>query len=73
MPSCVNNNFNFFGSGLSGLGTANMDVVETANLGTEVTLSVPHTIDNNNYAYVLWTTSLDTGAIIYNARITYTK
>ena len=54
------------------LNSATMNVVESAKIGTEVTLSTPHTIDNNANAYVLWTSSLDTGGRIYNARITYT-
>lgn len=54
------------------LNSASMSVVETANIGTEVTCSTPRIINNNVYAYLLWTTSLDTGDIIYNARITYT-
>ncbi len=55
------------------LNSASMSVVETANIGTEVTCSTPRIINNNVYAYLLWTTSLDTGDIIYNAKITYTK
>lgn len=54
------------------LNSATMNVVESAKIGTEVTLSTPHTINNNAHAYVLWTSSLDTGGRIYNARITYT-
>jgi hypothetical protein len=54
------------------LNSATMNVVASAKIGTEVTLSTPHTINNNANAYVLWTTSLDTGGRIYNARITYT-
>ncbi len=55
------------------LNSATMSVIESAKIGTEVVCPVPRTIDNNTYAYVLWTSSLDTGDIIYNAKITYTK
>jgi len=53
------------------LNSTSMSVVANAKIGTEATLS--HTINNNTYAYVLWTSSLDSGGVIYNARITYTK
>ena len=55
------------------LNSAAMSVIESAKIGTEVTCPGPRIIDNNTYAYLLWTASLDTGDVIYNAKITYTK
>lgn len=54
------------------LNSSTMSIIESAKIGTEVTCSTPRIIDNNANAYLLWTTSLDAGDIIYNARITYT-
>ncbi len=55
------------------LNTTSMNDIAGTNIGTEVTLGTPHTINNGSFAYVLWTASLDSGDVIYNARITYTK
>lgn len=48
------------------------DLMATANLGTEDTSISEATIDNQNYSYVLLASSIDSGDIIYGARITYT-
>ena len=46
--------------------------IATANLGTEDTSISEPIVDNEAFAYVIITSSLDAGDDIYGARITYT-
>ena len=44
----------------------------SANIGAADTSITSPIVDNESYTYRIFTTSLDTGDIIYSARITYT-
>jgi len=48
------------------------DSMATANINTEDATITNATIDNQNYYYVIGTSSLDTTDSLYGARITYT-
>ncbi len=49
------------------------ELMATANINTEDTTITSGTIDNSAYSYGLSTSTIDTGDIIYGARIEYTK
>ncbi len=44
----------------------------TGNINTEAIMTNATTIDNKNFTYLIFTSSLDTNDIIYGAKITYT-
>ena len=48
------------------------ELMATALIGTEDTSITSATVDNSAYTYGLSTTTIDTGDIIYGAKITYT-